>query len=88
MEIVIQGPVTEVAFCRVPVPVQLMVRLPPPAWAMPKVTQLTVTVNVHFSTVPAALLAVQETSVTPGGKRLPEGGVLIRVKLVLHMPTW
>ena len=68
-----------VAFWRTPVPVQLMVRLPA-LWETLRTGQLTVTVNVQRSEAPAAFLASTVTSVTPGGKRLPEGGLAVTVK--------
>ena len=54
-EMGIQGPVTVGAFSKVPVPVQVIVRLLL-FWEMPIVTQLTVTVNLHVSMTPVALL--------------------------------
>ena len=82
----IHGPKTVGAFCSVPEPVQVTVRLVL-FCEIPIVTQLTVTVKLQDWATPAALLATQETSVAPVGKRLPEGGLVASVKFELHSVT-
>ena len=81
-----QGPVTFVACCSVPPPVQVSVTVPPAVTALME-RQFTVTVKVHCCVAPNQV-AVQVTVVTPGGKSDPEGGLLVMVKFVLQTVGW
>ena len=76
-----------VACWSVPGPVQSILRFDPFEDKRTALGQFTVTVKLQDSVTPAVFLAVQTTVVTPLGKRLPDGGTEVRVKLVLHMPT-
>ena len=87
------GPLTFVACCSTPGPVQSIDRLELAfdIFILTGVGGLeshsTVTVNVHVSTAPAALVTVLKTLVTPVGKKLPEGGTVLSVKFVLQNST-